>query len=96
MTQDEKAEVILKTCAGLSKGDHLLIVYDPESDDESIRSVASSAKNLGIIFEEEKISGVITREPPDGIASKMTETEVTLFCVNEKRTAIWGHSAAKA
>lgn len=96
MKQDEKSKVILKTCAGLNKGDHLLIVYDPECDDESIRSVTSSAKNLGVIVEEEKIFGEVTREPPNKVASKMLEREVTLFCVNEKRTAIWGHSDAKA
>ena len=41
------------------------------------------------------MSGPVTREPPAKISSQMLENDVVLFCVNEERTLLWGHSDAK-
>ena len=89
----EAVETILSVCAGLKPGEKLLVAFD--SEDKRVDSIALSAREHGASVTTSRISGEITREPPSSISSKMLENDVTLFCVSEQRTLLWGHADAK-
>ena len=88
------AKVILQTCAGLKKGERILIAFD-SLDDTRVQRLVSMANQLGALVTSLRIDGSVTREPPMEVASRMLENDVTLFCVNEQRTLLWGHADAK-
>jgi leucyl aminopeptidase (aminopeptidase T) len=91
----KQAEVLLATCAGLKRSERLFIVSDSSTDKNSVESIESAAKNLGVQVVTEILDGEPTREPPTHTAEQMLENAVSILCVNEKRTSAWGHSDAK-
>ena len=88
------AETILRTCAGLSEEETLLIATDSSADSRAVE-LYSSSKKMNVDVTVGEIKGPVTREPPDDIAKQMLENDVTIFCVNEPRTLLWGHADAK-
>jgi leucyl aminopeptidase (aminopeptidase T) len=99
MTSDGKlarqgAETLLTFCAGVKPGEKILIAYD-QSDDSQSRMLSEGASKLGAVPSMVEISGPVTREPPPSLAKSMLENSVTIFCVNEQRTLLWGHANAK-
>ncbi len=88
------AQTVLDACAGLKKEERILIVVDSKND-HRVKHLVSIAEELGALVTVEQIEGQITREPPQHIAAEMRRNEITLFCVNEQRTLLWGHADAK-
>lgn len=88
------AETLLSVCAGLKKGEKLLVASDRPVD-QSLEVLIQRARDFRSSVMFEKISGSVTREPPANVSDKMLESDVVLFCVNEDRTLLWGHSDAK-
>jgi aminopeptidase len=88
------AETLLNVCAGLRGGEKLLIASDHPAD-QSLEILIQKARNLGGMVTFEKISGPLSREPSADVSGLMLENDVVLFCVNEDRTLLWGHSDAK-
>ncbi|MDG6907890.1 MAG: hypothetical protein JRN20_19140 [Nitrososphaerota archaeon] len=87
------AHTILTTCAGAKKEDRILIASD--SHDRRVRYLSSVGEELGALVSIEQIDGEITREPTKELAKKMLDNEIIIFCVNEKRTLLWGHADAR-
>jgi aminopeptidase len=88
------AVTLLNICAGIKNGEKLVIVSD-RPEDRSLEILIQKARNFGAAVSFEKISGPVTREPPAKAFALMLENDVVLFCVNEDRTLMWGHSDAK-
>ncbi|MDG6995542.1 MAG: aminopeptidase [Nitrososphaerota archaeon] len=88
------AETILRTCAGLKRGERILIAADPRSSSR-LQELKQTSLGLGGIMTYEEIFGGVTREPPGHLAAKMLENDITLLCVDERRTLLWGHADAR-
>ena len=93
-SKTSKLETLLVTCAGVKHGETVLIASDNVSDSRP-GALGQTANRLGATVAYEVIPGPVTREPPENVATKMLENDVTLFCVNEPRTLLWGHADAK-
>ena len=81
-------------CAGVKKGERLMIAYD-NREDVRPELLAQTSQRLVATATLEEIQGPVTREPPEKISKLMLENDVTIFCVSEPRTLLWGHADAK-
>ena len=70
-----------------------MIAFD--SNDARVQKLSAAANELLTTVTTEEIRGQVTREPPQNVAKRMLENDITLFCVNEQRTLLWGHADAK-
>ena len=92
--ENRGAQTLLSDCAGITKNERVLIASDVQADPR-VDSLARGARELGALVSVEEITGPVTREPPKKVSEKMLENSVTIFCVTEPRTLLWGHADAK-
>ena len=91
----ECAGTILSVCAGIKKGESVLLVTDSPGSDTRPSILAAQAGAMGAKVAIMALGVDVTREPPEEISRTMLQNDVTVFCVNEARTLLWGHADAK-
>ena len=92
--KEKGARTVLATCAGLRKGEHLLLIKDADVNPDA-EALARAAEKAGAKVTVLRSRGAVGREPSGEIAGQMLRSDLTMFSVNEERTLIWGHSDAK-
>jgi leucyl aminopeptidase (aminopeptidase T) len=88
------ALAILDTCLALRMGQGLLVAFDKQNKKRAETMVAA-ARRLGVAVSSGSISERCSRNPPAPVAKKMAEADVSLFCVDERKTLHYGHSDAR-
>lgn len=85
---------ILSTCMRIKKNETLLLICDPSSVKQS-SYIKIAAAMLGNDVVIERIGDKVTREPPERISNLMKERDISIFCVEERKTLLLGHSNAR-
>lgn len=85
---------VLETCMGLRRGECILVVFD-RGHRGVVERFRRSARVLGADFATVEEAGG-GREPSERVTRSMERSDVIIFCVDEGRTLLYGHSDARA
>ena len=92
---DLRGRTLLTTCLNLKKGESVLIAFDKEGTFNA-RILSESAERLGLVVVEFPITKDDENERPvRELSLLMRKSDVTIFCVNQRRIVTYGHSDAR-
>jgi aminopeptidase len=97
LIRDERvgAKTILDTCLGVKRGENILVAYD-EMGKKNAYILINEAQNSNYSTTGFEITADDENEKPaKKLADLMSEKDISILCVNQKRIVSYGHSDAR-